>query len=93
MRCDGVRYHRSGAVLFRNVCDMVLLLDPCDGQVVALGGAGPALWDLLDRPITVAEALRRLADSYAVPAERIAPEVREVFDLLERHDVLVAGES
>jgi hypothetical protein len=93
MSRDTIRYQRSHDVLFRHVRDLVLLLDPSDGQVVALGGAGPDLWELLAHPITFRDAVSRLASSYAVAPERIEPEVRVVFDHLARRDVLVAAAS
>jgi hypothetical protein len=91
MTVEGVTYRRNSDVLFRNVHGVVLLLDPCDGEVVALGGAGPDLWDLLATPITVGDAVHRLATAYQVPAETITSDVRAVFERLAHHHVLQAA--
>ena len=88
---DRVAFRRNGAVLFRFVHDAVLLLDPADGEVLALGGAGPDLWGLLAEPHTMTDALESLADSYSVRPGRIEAEVREVFTELARRTVLVAA--
>ena len=89
---EATRYHRSSGVLFRYVHDVVLLLNPNDRQVVVLGGAGPDLWDLLAEPITVDDAVHRLAVTYAVDAETISSDVRDVFDHLAQSDVLVRAD-
>jgi hypothetical protein len=90
---DLVRYHRDGGVLFRRVHDVVLLLGPADQQVFALSGAGPDLWDLLAEPITVRDAVRRLADAYAVPADSIFSDVRRIFDELSQMRVVTRAEA
>jgi hypothetical protein len=86
------RYRRSGGVPFRRLHDVVLLLAPARRQVVTLGGAGPDLWDLLAEPITVGDAVRRLASAYAVPAESISSDVHRIFDELARLDVLTRSD-
>jgi coenzyme PQQ synthesis protein D (PqqD) len=79
-------------VPFRRLHHVVLLLAPSRRQVVTLGGAGPALWDLLAEPITIGDAVHRLACAYDVPAESIAPDVHRIVDELARLDVLTRAE-
>jgi hypothetical protein len=90
---DLARYRRSGGVLYRRVHDVVLLLAPGERQVFALSGAGPDLWELLAEPISVRDAVHRLAADYSVPAETIAPDVRRVFAELAEMDVVTRAEA
>lgn len=93
MSPDLASYHRSGGVLFRRVHDVVLLLGPSDRDVFTLSGAGPDLWDLLAEPITVPDAVGRLAERYAVPADSIVSDVRRVFEELAALHVVTRAEA
>lgn len=87
------RYGRAADVLWRRAGGLVLLLPLEAEDVFQLGGTGPAVWDVLAEPRTVAEAAAVLAARYAVPAARIAADIEPVLDDLVRRGAVsvVAG--
>jgi hypothetical protein len=81
-------YSRSERVLWRRGYETVLLLQPGQREVVSLGGAGTALWELLATPTTIAAAADRLAGEYGVPADQVATDIRSVLDDLTAREIL-----
>lgn len=91
MSSDITRFRRNEAIPVRQVGDVLLMVDPVCRDVVALGGAGPVLWDLLAEPLTIGEAISRLAEVHGVSSEAVSAEVRDVFNRLAEHHVLLAA--
>jgi hypothetical protein len=73
-----VRYTHSTSLLVRDTGDHVLLLPTSGSALVQLSGTGPALWDLLDEPLSLDETVARLATAYSLPPADIRGEVDQV---------------
>ena len=76
------QYVRAEAVLVRKVDSDTLLLRPGQEDVVVLGGSGPMIWTLLQRPRTMSDLVAELARRYDVDPSDIRDDVRRTVDQL-----------
>ena len=83
--------YRRGAVLWRCTYDRVLILVPGEEGFLSLQGTGRDLWDVLEEPGTLDELAARLAGIYTAPAGRIASEIVNVIEELERRGAVVSA--
>jgi len=81
------RYVRHRPVRAERMDDALFLIDEEGKAIHMLDGASPGLWQLLEQPISVAEAKTVLKTAFPhVPPKRIARDVESLFD-----DLLAAG--
>lgn len=83
-RRAGVRFRRTPSALYREVGQEVLLASPDGEGFDALSGGAPAVWGLLDRPLTASELVAALAPRYEVPPERLRPDLERLLEELCR---------
>lgn len=81
------RFVRSDRVLWRRTAHVVITRR-LDGETLTLTGTGPALWDALDRPRTLDELSRLLADGFGVSPGRVAEDIEPVLSRLEADGVV-----
>ena len=82
------RWRRRPDALWRRSVDAVLVLPAGADEPVTLTGTGPALWELLAEPCTVAQLAAVLADAYDAPIETVEADIAPVVDELARVDAL-----
>ena len=78
------RWRRRPDALWRRSVDAVLVLPAGADEPVTLTGTGPALWELLAEPCTVAQLAAVLADAYDAPIETVEADIAPVVDELAR---------
>lgn len=83
-----VLWVRNPAVLWRETTEGVVLLPASAEEPFALTASGAALWDLLEAPIALDDAVRRLAAAYAATPDVVQADVRPVLAELERRDAV-----
>jgi hypothetical protein len=83
---DDLLYMRAADVLSRSFADEVLLAAPRRNEVDQLKGPAADVWDLLDRPRTLADVVEQLKKRYGgAPVERVQDDVQALLDdLVER---------
>jgi hypothetical protein len=69
------RYVRCRNVLTREVDSALLVLMPGGRDVLALKGAGPAIWSHLGDPISLDDLVQALARTFQVDPGEISPSV------------------
>ncbi len=78
----GPRWHRCPEVLWRRSLDAVVLLAPGHAEPVTLAGSGPALWELLVEPGTVAQLATVLARDHDADPDTIEADIVPVIERL-----------
>jgi PqqD family protein of HPr-rel-A system len=77
-----MQFVRSEQPLTRVVDGELVMFHPAKGEYFALSGIGPRVWELLERPATLAEVCAALRSEFAVDAERCEADVREFIEEL-----------
>lgn len=75
-------YHRSPHVLWRGSASRIVLLGPGSQNPLVMTGAGAALWEVLEQPVTLDGAATHLAGRYEVSEEKVAGDIRPLLDEL-----------
>ena len=70
-------YMRKPEVIHSAMPDRVLALHIETGNCFAFGGPSARLWDLLEQPLTAAEAARRLVQEYEIEEEACRAQVSD----------------
>ena len=70
-------YVRRPEVIHSAMTDRVLALHIETGNCFAFGGPSARLWELLEQPLTPAEAARRLVQEYEVEEEACRAQVSD----------------
>jgi hypothetical protein len=76
------RYARSTATLWRSVGSETLLTASGRQEVDSLSETATAVWDLLARPRTLDDVVRRLAERYGTPSDTVERDVRALLEQL-----------
>jgi hypothetical protein len=90
---EAVAVARAPSVLWRRVGAEVLLADPAGRDVERLSIPASASWLLLERPRSVPELTRLLADELSDDAGEIEARVAVLVDELRSHGWLVAADA
>ncbi len=83
--------HRLPAVLHSRMDSTVFALHVGSGNCFSFDGPSARLWDLLEQPISAAEAARRLTREYEVDENACREEVKAFFRRLHDEGLIVAG--
>jgi hypothetical protein len=78
----GTAYRRRADVVWRRSLDAVLCLPPGASEPVTLAGTGPEVWELLQRPHTLAQLSAELAARHHTDGQVVAGDVAPVFERL-----------
>jgi coenzyme PQQ synthesis protein D (PqqD) len=78
-------FRRSSSALTRSVAGEILIATPQNETVDVLAGTAAHVWSLLDRPRSVKEMARMLADLYDSPRRAIANDVERLLQELVKH--------
>ena len=81
-------YRRSPQALWRGSSSRVVLLGPSDPDPFVVTGAGAALWDLLESPVTLGSAATLLASRYDVEEEMVSGTLAPLLDELVERQVV-----
>jgi hypothetical protein len=87
---SGPRVRRREDVLWRRSLDAVLLLPAGATEPVTLVGSGPAVWELLAEPASVAELAQDLAARYATDTGTVEGDLVSLLDRLRELGVIEA---
>lgn len=68
--------------------NQMLMLSVEHGEYVAIGGAGPYIWDLLQAPHSEDEICHSLLGRFDVPAEICRAETTRFISQLAEHDMI-----
>jgi hypothetical protein len=82
------RWVRDESVLSRRVPGGILLLAPDAAEPVLVTGSGVALWEILDEPMTVDEAVGIAATWFAAAPKAITPDVERTVHALASRGLL-----
>ena len=74
-------WQRRNDVLWRQSLDSVIVLGADGGEPLTLAGTGPAVWALLERPITLDAMAEQLAQRFNTSIEAVKDDI----DSLLRH--------
>jgi hypothetical protein len=85
---DGTRWRRRPDALWRRSLDAVLVLPAGSDEPITLAGTGPALWELLAEPCTVAQLAAVLSEAYGAEAATVEADVAPVVGELVRLQAL-----
>jgi sulfur transfer complex TusBCD TusB component (DsrH family) len=78
---DQLLYMREKDILARSFADEVLLAAPRRSEIDQLKGPAADVWDLLDRPRTLADIVEELKKRYGgAPVERVQDDVQALLD-------------
>lgn len=77
---------RSPDVLSRRGAQRTVLLPPGRQDPLFVSGAGVAVWELLDPPVTVDELVRQLSDVYGMDADTVEASIAPLLE-----ELLAAG--
>jgi hypothetical protein len=82
------RWRRRPDALWRRSLDAVLVLPVGTDEPVTLAGTGPALWELLAEPCTVAQLAAVLSEAFAAEPTTVVVDIAPVIDELVRLQAL-----
>jgi hypothetical protein len=85
------RYRRSPEVVWRSTPSGIVVLPPGEPEPLLLEGTGNALWEVLEKPVTLDAAAQALAGMYDVEPGRVSVDIRPIIDVLVRRGVIVSG--
>jgi Coenzyme PQQ synthesis protein D (PqqD) len=68
--------------------DRLVVAPATAGAPVTVHGSGVAVWQLLDRPRSLAELAERLSEQFGVPAAQVAVDLAPTLDELVGLEVL-----
>ena len=61
------------------------------GQYYGINGVAVAVWTLLQKPISSAQAIDKIKELYTSVPEHVADDINSFIEELARHDLLVSG--
>lgn len=76
------RWRRCPEALWRRSLDAVIVLAPAHADPIMLTGSGPALWELLVEPGTVAQLATVLARDHAADPAEVEADIAPVIEQL-----------
>jgi hypothetical protein len=85
---DSPRWRRRPDALWRRSLDAVIVLPVGADEPLTLAGTGPALWELLAEPCTVAQLAAVLAEAYGAEPEVVEADVAPIVEELVRRQAL-----
>lgn len=84
---------RSPQALAAEIDREVIVLDVEAAKYLSLNPVAAGIWQLLERPIAVADLCARLRSLFAAPAGNIENDVLNFLDRLESRGLLVHGSA
>lgn len=75
---EGTRIEISADVVSAAQAGRTILLDPRAGKYYALDGTGEAIWEMIERGVTVREIEDFLAREYAAPREKLESDLHSL---------------
>ncbi len=76
-------WQRRNDVLWRRSLDSVIVFGADGGEPLTLAGTGPAVWALLEGPITLAALSEQLAERFNTSIETVKDDVSSLLRHLE----------
>lgn len=76
-------WQRRNDVLWRQSLDSVIVLGADGGEPLTLAGTGPAVWVLLERPITLAALSEQLAERFNTSIDTVKDDINSLLRHLE----------
>ena len=75
-------------LLWREVEEEVVLLDPQRGHYYGIEGSGTRIWQLLQEETTLGDVLLRLLEEYGVEERQLRRDLIEIYQEFERFGLL-----
>lgn len=85
------RIERSDGWVLETLGDEVVMLDPERDRYLRLNRTGSLIWNLLERPATVAELAGQLSEREGVPPERAQADTLAFVKQLIEHGAVRGG--
>ncbi len=87
-----VQVGRAPGVIEEGLDDVLVVLQPANGQYAGLAGTAVDIWELICEPTSLGEVIDSLAAEYGVARSECAPEIVQCLEGLRRKELVEASE-
>jgi hypothetical protein len=84
-------FSRSSDLLSTDMDGETVMMSISRGQYYGVGGVGPRIWELLTRPMSVADIVQAICAEYAVDRDSCEADVRTFLGNLLAHGLVTEG--